>query len=416
MTNTNIPSSGVTLIQAVDRKVERVRTRSLDLSFNEILDMNDSQELVISPEYQRLFRWNQKQQSQFIESLILELPIPPIFVIETEQSIYELIDGLQRVSSYLHFRGKLQIVDPPIQDIGNEDLDEDEQISNNDYPEEQITLGLEQQYLELQGCDIVPELNGHTYQTLPQALQIRLKRNFVRMEVLRRESDSRLRYYMFKRLNTGGSKLSNQEIRNCTIRLLNNRFNEFLIELSESTDFKNCTSKISPDKRMQKYDQELILRFFAFKNNRDNYVHDIEPFLTDYMEAIAEADAGVNNDQEDIITSRKFDYQREREIFEKTFAILSATMGEGAFSRYRDGKFDNNFVSLQFEACSIGVQPYLSNIDIENAGQMGEIKRILLEIKSSKDFSLHTTGGGKNTTRRLNERIGYVEEALRKAF
>lgn len=194
MTDTVTPAM---LITAVDTAVMRVRTRALDVSFNELFDMYQSKELIISPEYQRLFRWPESKQSQFIESLILELPIPPVYVIEIEDGIYELIDGLQRISSYFHFRG-IHPNDPGVRRV-----------------------------LTLQGCDVLPELNGTTYEHLPQSIQIKLKRHFIRMEVLRRETDPQLRYHMFKRLNTGGELLSPQEIRNCTIRLLVTRLTIF---------------------------------------------------------------------------------------------------------------------------------------------------------------------------------------------
>lgn len=71
-----------------------------------LYDMYIDGELAISPDYQRLFRWDEEKQSRFIESLILEMPVLPIFVIETENRVYELIDGMQKISSYLHFRGK----------------------------------------------------------------------------------------------------------------------------------------------------------------------------------------------------------------------------------------------------------------------------------------------------------------------
>src|SRR6266550_2344825 len=98
--------AGAELISIVDQKIEKIRSRPLELSFNELLDMHKNKELIIDPEYQRLFRWSEGKQSRFIESLILEMPIPPIYVIELTEGIYELIDGLQRISSYLHFRGE----------------------------------------------------------------------------------------------------------------------------------------------------------------------------------------------------------------------------------------------------------------------------------------------------------------------
>src|SRR6185437_13863837 len=86
------------------------------LSFNEILDMHKNDELDISPEYQRLFQWSEGSQSRFIESLLLEMPVPPIYVIEEQEGRYLLIDGLQRISSYLHLRGELEAahLDPPV--------------------------------------------------------------------------------------------------------------------------------------------------------------------------------------------------------------------------------------------------------------------------------------------------------------
>lgn len=222
------------LIYAIDTNKNSVRTRSLDLSFNELLDMYQSNELKINPEYQRLFRWSEGKQSRFVESLILEMPIPPIFVIEEESGKYELIDGLQRISSYFHFRGHLSAPHLNIQ------------------PGKKLTLS---------DCDIILELNGLTVDEIPEAMLIRLKRMFIRVEVIRRESDRRLRYHMFKRLNTGGETLSEQEIRNCTIRLLDDRFNNFIIELSRFPDFAACIDNISEQQKFQFFDQELVLRF-----------------------------------------------------------------------------------------------------------------------------------------------------------
>lgn len=188
--------------------------------------MYQNGELTISPDYQRLFRWEEEKQSRFVESLILEMPVPPIFVIEADEGVYELIDGLQRISSYLHFRG--------------ERLGE-----TNDG------------FLELKGCDIVSELNGLTFNDLPKALQIKIKRSFVRMEVIKKESETSLKYHMFKRLNTGGELLSAQEIRNCTIRLLGSTGIDFLEECSKNTDFRAVIKRIGLDKAKTRYDQEL---------------------------------------------------------------------------------------------------------------------------------------------------------------
>ena len=105
------------LIGDITAVVRTASTQSLDISFNELLDMHETGELNITPDYQRLFRWSEGQRSRFIESLVLEMPVPPIFVIEEgDEGTYQLIDGLQRISSYLHLRVKLSAphLDPPV--------------------------------------------------------------------------------------------------------------------------------------------------------------------------------------------------------------------------------------------------------------------------------------------------------------
>jgi uncharacterized protein with ParB-like and HNH nuclease domain len=92
----------IDLIKAVDLQLKSVHTQSLDISFNELTDMVEQGELDIRPDYQRLFQWSEGARSRFIESLLLEMPVPPIYVVEEEDNKKLLIDGLQRLSSYLH--------------------------------------------------------------------------------------------------------------------------------------------------------------------------------------------------------------------------------------------------------------------------------------------------------------------------
>ncbi|MEP0749281.1 DUF262 domain-containing protein [Trichocoleus sp. AS-A1] len=91
------------LEEIIDQKIGEVRTEALDLSFGEIVNLHAADELIIQPEYQRLFRWSDVKKSRLIESILLELPIPQIFVIENSTGVLELIDGLQRVSSVIQF-------------------------------------------------------------------------------------------------------------------------------------------------------------------------------------------------------------------------------------------------------------------------------------------------------------------------
>ena len=363
---------GIDLIRKVEEKISLVRTRSLDLSFNELLDMYLNDELIINPDYQRLFRWSEGKQSRFIETLLLELPIPPIFFIERSEGVYDLIDGLQRMSSYLNFRGKLK-------------------------GKGQLTLT---------DCDIVEELNGLTYEELPKPLEIKLKRNFIRVEILRKESDARLRYYMFKRLNTGGEDLKDQEIRNSSIRLLDNRFNEILISFSKNEDFKSTISNIAPEKKNEKYDQELALRFLALKNNGDKYVKNISDFLTDYMEFETEQ-----------VMEGLFRKNEEKIIFYKTFEILNKVMEGKIFaSLSKGGNPQSGFDVYHFEAFSIGIQRSLNSINADNDSEIEALKNLFLEIKGDSEFKKLITGGGMNTKNQFQARVDFVKEKVRNLY
>ncbi len=366
------------LINALESQIKKVHTQSLDISFNELIDMKRNNELNITPDFQRLFRWTEGTQSRFIESLLLEMPVPPIYVVEDDAGKYTLIDGLQRISSYLHLRGELDAPDlePPVK-FGEK--------------------------LKLIDCDIVNELNGKSWDDLGTALQIKLKRSFVRVEVVRKGSAAHFKYHMFKRLNTGGESLTPQQIRNCTIRLLNPKFIDFIIELCKDDNFKACLEILSYEQRRTSYDQELVLRFFALKNNRQGFVHSVEDFLTEYMEAVS-----------DPITPIAFDYTAETERFKKTFAVLAHSIGDKVFGYANKNRNDivRGFGIYQFEAFTIGIQDKLDTYNFKDTNSMEALRTKIKEIKLDPDFIAITTGGGKNSKGPLNDRISFVEQKL----
>ena len=355
------------LIENVDNQIIRIRTKSLDVSFNELYDMYKNKELTISPDYQRLFRWGEEKQSRFVESLILEMPVPPIFVIETEDGVYELIDGLQRISSYLHFRGER---------LGETDND----------------------FLELHGCDIVNDLNGLTFEKLPKALQIKIKRSFVRMEVIKKESEISLKYHMFKRLNTGGELLSAQEIRNCTVRLLGSSGIDFLEECSKNKDFQSVIKRIAPDKRKTRYDQELILRFFAVKNDMENYKYPVTEYLTRYLEKITTGEIS-------------FDYKKEKNIFEQTFRYINENWGEEAFSgKTVNGTIKNEFVLYYFDGIAVSIASLIEPVIRKDCAK--EMIKAIDHIKYGSELQPYKTGSVNGVKTRIKLFTEGVERVL----
>lgn len=367
------------IITALEVNSQKLTTSSLDLSFNEIASMYKDGEININPEYQRVFRWTEGARSRFIETLLLELPVPPIYVVEDADGRYQLIDGLQRISSYLHFRGMLEAshFDPP------------------------VVVG---QFLELTDCDIVKELNGLSYNDLGTALQLRAKRAFVRVEVVRKASDSRFKYHLFKRLNTGGVPLTNQQLRNCTARMLNPEFLDFINVLSQTPDFRVCVENLTEEQFLGSFEQELVLRFFALKNRISKFKHDVADFLTEYLEEVS-----------DPVVPAPFDYVQEQAIFEKTFRLLNACWGGSSFSRIKpkdQTSLSKSFMIYHFEAFTLGLQSIIDKLDPANDTHIEILKGSILEIKQDNSFATLTTGGGKNSPGPLRDRIAFVSDRL----
>lgn len=379
-------TQAIDLIEAVDRTSPKMRTRSYDMSFNELAEMYRNEELIIHPEFQRNFRWSAEQQSRFIESLILELPIPPIFVIERDSGAYELIDGLQRLSSYLHFIGYLKAV-------------RSGKVPSTDNQTEPPLI--------LTGCDMVQELNDHTFESLPMALRIRLKRCFVRIEVVKKESRYDIGYHVFKRLNTGGEPLTDQEVRNCSIRLLDQgRFISFLRDLAANPDFVECMAPLSQEARDRRQDEEYVLRFFAFKNDRENFKHNVGEFMTSYAEKVASQDV-------------PFDFFQEEDCFRRTFSTLRAILGQDVFCRFINkngreisaGQLRPNY----FEAFSLGIQAHLARINVNDPSLLGTISDSFIKLRFEPDF-IKVTGAGVNYGGPLNARIQLVSNVLERVL
>jgi hypothetical protein len=349
----------------IDEKIGEVRTEALDISFGEIASLHQSRELIIDPEYQRLFRWSPEQQSRLIESILLELPVPPFFVVENQNGVYELIDGLQRVSSMIRF---LQ-------------------------PE---MLGLEP--LMLVGCELIGDLNGLSYNDLPLSLRLRLKRSAIRVVVIKRQSSPFLRYEMFKRLNTGGSLLAPQEIRNCTARMVGDpgiMFYKFLQDLAKNLYFRECTETLSQADRDQKADEELVLRFFALKNAQDLFRGSVRDWLDDYMDQV-------------VLGRVRFGYDEEHTQFDRVFEVLANVLGSGAFVRYRGNDPIGALAPAYFEAVTMG---FFRTLEIVPELSKDAVQHALVRTVQSDQFR-DVTGPGANSKQKLEGRISLVQNAI----
>ena len=357
----------IDLEQKIEEKIGEVRLDALDLSFGEIMSLYRNGEFTISPDFQRYFRWSNVQRSRLIESILLELPIPQIFVIENHDGVLELIDGLQRISSIVNFV--------------------------------QYDLLKLEEPLRLEGCDLIPSLNKVAFDELPLALRLRVKRSKVRTVIIKRQSSRLLRYEMFKRLNTGGSALSEQEIRNCTARMVGDegvRFYEFLRVQAASDAFKICTETLPNAVRNKRGDEELVLRFLALKCRKDLFKGNVRDWLDGFMEQV-------------ILETLPFNYDEEAEVFNELFEYLKDVMGEGAFVRYRGGSPIGGLAPAYYEAVTLGVQGVLDELQgIERT----DVRNKLIETVESPAFR-RFVGSGSNSLYKFNGRINSIQRALK---
>jgi Protein of unknown function DUF262 len=374
----NLAEKTIMLEKAVSDERRRLSTDRLDISFGELINLYKNDELVIRPEYQRLFRWSQTQKTALIESILLSIPIPPIFVAEDENGVWELVDGLQRVSTFISFFGDLKSDGLEIELQSGDENSSNEEFDIVEAPRS------ENKWI-LQEGGLVKSLEGFNIDNLPANLKINLKRSVCRVEILRGESSTSMKYELFKRLNSGGSKLTPQEIRNAIYRGVNPTLNEMLLKISRNTIFKSLT-QLSQGKLNELYDQELILRFFAFYNNVENINENTEKFLNYFMDKT--------------VQDNNFNYDSYEDIFVKSLELVHRLGNEKVFRN------DNNlFVPANFEGILVGIAQ-----NIEKYNNNPELLQLKIDqLKRDENFK-RFSGTASNSRSRIKNRLKRANE------
>lgn len=341
---------------------KEIRTEAVDFSFGELLNLHRDKEIVIQPEYQRLFRWSNEQRSRLIESILLRLPIPPIFLIENEWGGLELIDGLQRTSSVLQF-------------LDHEVIGQPELI--------------------LEGCDILRDINGMKFSDFNTSVRLGLKRTPIRAVIIKKSGDGYVKYEMFKRLNTGGSLLSSQEIRNCSSRMVDGgvEFYAIIQSLASNADFKLAISRLPEPDIEQRADEELVLRFFAVRSYRDEFRGNVREWLDNFMEGIL---------------FKRIEMFKDIEDFSEFFAFVANKFGDTAFSRSRDGQAFGRLAPAYFEAV---VGALANELDKISDRDSAELKQKLSDVFETGEFKA-ASGPGANSKGKMETRIDLVKQAI----
>lgn len=312
----------------------KVKIKEADIMISQLKEMyHDRESIDVHPEFQRIFRWTPTQKSRFIESILLGIPIPPIFIAEDEDLNWDVIDGVQRLSTIFEFIGILKddvgkVLEPTVL-VGTKTLKElDGKVWDNKTFEHRFSFE-QSKYLK----------NAFLNATL----------KVIKVDS---ESDPKVKYDIFDRLNTGGSRLSPQEIRNCLAIMLNRNFYTWLRQLSYNPDFIECTP-FTEKSRKEQEDLEYVLRFMVYRNissSEYSYSDNIRELITEKMR--------------EFCIKNNLDYKKEKEIFDKTFELLRNSLKGDVFKKYDiiDGKFKGGIQLSIFEIIAIGVANNLDRI------------------------------------------------------
>lgn len=319
--------------------------------------LND--ENIFIPEFQREYIWTYSEACRFIESLLLGLPVPGIFLArEGDSEKLLVIDGNQRLKTLQYFYSGY--------------------FKN-------MSSKFSLKYVQ-------PEFEGKTYVDLDASDRRKLDDSIIHVTIIRQDEpsgDDSSIYHIFERLNTGGRLLKPQEIRAC---IYHGKFNELLNDLNKNKKWREMYGQTNPHNRLA--DQELILRFFALYFGHNEYSSPMKDYLNIYM--------GSN---------RNFALNSGSElcdIFNKTVDLVYSGVGN------KLGK-ETFRVSTQinaafFDAMMVGIATRISRGDVKNVEGIEERRRSLLSDREFVTVCKSGTSDEKNVNIRIGKAIEIFED------
>jgi hypothetical protein len=351
------------------------------MSLGELMNLYQSAELDLHPDFQRFFRWTDAQKTKLIESILLGIPLPPVFVSQRYDGVWDVIDGLQRLSAIFQFAGILN----------GEDGDQ--------LPDLRLTRAKYLPSLEGKAWEDKGDPNSQDALTAQQRIDI--KRSKIDVNIILRESDVDAKYDMFERLNTGGTQLSEQEVRNCLLLMSNKGFFSWIEQLASHPTFTSSTS-LSEKAQEERYDMELVVRFVTLRTIdplKLRGLADVGTFLTDRIIALSEA---------------SLDLSKEGDAFRKTFDLLDAALGDRSFRRYDISKqrFMGGFLVSVFEVLAMGIGHFADSWT-ETQSDLDAIEQAAKSIWANDAFT-KWQGSGVGGTTRIQRTVPLGRELFRR--
>lgn len=301
-----------------------ISSEGYPMSIGELTNLYRDGELKIRPEFQRFFRWSPLQKTLLVESIILGIPLPSIFVAQSEGGVWELVDGLQRVSTILELQGEL--------------------LDQKGDPKPQLVL---------EGTKYLPSLAGKSwlandpYRSFSEALRLDIKRSKIDIKIIKRESSRQAKFDLFRRLNNYGSPLNTQEMRSALLVSVSTDFFSWLENLASDQNFIECT-QLSEKLIEERFDLELVTRFLVLHDRPESRLtlsslRDLSQVLDDVMVEMAMS-----------FPEKSELYER---VFRESFSFIFSNGGESVFRRWDINKnqFQGSFLNTAFEVFGLGV-------------------------------------------------------------
>ena len=318
------------LADEIQKAQRLVRTDAYQMSIGEIVSMYDNNEIIIDPEFQRLFRWDAGQKSKLIESLLLGIPVPSIFVFEKEDGKWELVDGLQRTSTILEFMGRLR--NP------NGGLQLPSVLEATKYLPSLHNIVWEP-------SETIPDVPLTEQLGLDKTYQLAIRRARIGVEILKRPSDDQTKFDLFQRLNAGGTQANPQELRNCIMLMVNSDYYRAVKTAADRPSFRTVIN-LSEDQVEKQRHMEFAVRFL---------VHVYLPY-DGKLDVEEHVDEGI------IKLAKEGKSAEAATIMAQTFDLLnSAAEGSDALRRFEEGRHTGKIGLVGLEGIAVGVA---KNIDL----------------------------------------------------
>lgn len=337
----------------ISQKRREVKYDSRDLFVDYLVQKFRDDEFYIPSEYQRHFIWSEFDKCYFIESLLMDLPIPFMFFADTDDGRVEIVDGAQRVQTLAQF-------------VENE--------------------------LELKDLRILTESNGFKFRDLDPAVRRRFLNQSIRVVYLAEGTTTETRQEIFRRINSGGRLLNPPETRRGAF---SGPFEKLLQECTENELFNKLAPR-TPKTEKRFEGLELVSRFFAYLNNYDHKYSGYTGRVTDYIEQYLEEESlrFKQGCTQELVTEYKREFEAMLYFVERTFGDLG----------FRKTETSNSTPRARFEALSVG-----SALALRKCPSL-EVSSI--DWLDSDEFKHHTRADAANNKGRLIGRIKFVKDAL----